>query len=345
MALAKSMRDKYHREISTQADNHFDMLRLIFAFMVVLAHYKVLTGTAILDSVPMLRNSDFAIKGFFTISGFLVTLSYYNSTNLAEYAKKRLRRIVPAYIVVICFCLFLGLVFTSASRWSFLADAQTYGYLLSILSFLNFLEPALPGVFEGHNYPVMNGALWTIKVELMLYACVPVLVLMYKYVGVRTTLALVFFASVAYTIFFEIYVTHPLGDRVARQFPGQLAYFVIGSVLAIRPFEKLYFLVIASGLLFILWENEIVRSFSEPIFYASLVVYAAKFGVEKCSARLSSDYSYGVYLFHFPITQGLVQSGFVEKNEWFGLIACLILTLFAAMLSWHLVEKKFLIKS
>ena len=54
--------------------------------------------------------------------------------------------------------------------------------------------------------------------------------------------------------------------------------------------------------------------------------------------RLRNDYSYGVYLWAFPIQQ-IVAAYAPEMDNLVGLTIAIPLTFAAAVLSWHLVEK------
>jgi peptidoglycan/LPS O-acetylase OafA/YrhL len=57
------------------------------------------------------------------------------------------------------------------------------------------------------------------------------------------------------------------------------------------------------------------------------------------------DFSYGVYIVHFPIVQVLVALGLAAMNPAIFLIVGLLLIGLAGFLMWHLVEKRFLKKS
>ncbi|WP_284361230.1 acyltransferase family protein, partial [Candidatus Phycosocius spiralis] len=88
--------------------NNFDGVRIVLAFIVVFAHLASLTQAPEFSRFLLLFNSDFAVKGFFSISGFLVTQSYLNSTTKLDFARKRIRRIYPAYVIAILLCLMIG---------------------------------------------------------------------------------------------------------------------------------------------------------------------------------------------------------------------------------------------
>src|SRR5687768_9479937 len=54
------------------------------------------------------------------------------------------------------------------------------------------------------------------------------------------------------------------------------------------------------------------------------------------------DFSYGLYLYAFPIQQLLVRASGQQIRPWTLTALALPMTMVAAVLSWHLVEKRFL---
>lgn len=69
----------------------------------------------------------------------------------------------------------VALFFVSSLTLSEYFGKDWLRYLLSNLAFSNFMQPTLPGVFEGNHIDVVNGSLWTIKIELMCYIALPLL--------------------------------------------------------------------------------------------------------------------------------------------------------------------------
>ena len=158
----------------TRSENCFDEVRLILAFIVLVAHTSVLATAEPLAWFAKYFDSDFAVKSFFAISGYLVTKSYLSSDNFFQYLEKRVRRIYPAYILAILFCVAVGFCTTNLNTIDFVSHPGLIKYLVANLAFLNFLQPNLPGALPYNEIPALNGSLWTIKIEMMLYFCVPV---------------------------------------------------------------------------------------------------------------------------------------------------------------------------
>ncbi len=148
----------------------FDWLRLGGAFAVLVGHSYVLTGNPPLLGIGW---HAYGVMLFFAISGYLITGSWQADPDPLRYAVKRARRIMPGLIVVVlATALVLGplLSVDPAAYW---AGAWRYVWRNVLLLPLH----VLPGVFTANPYPVaVNGSLWTLPVEVFMYAMTPLLV-------------------------------------------------------------------------------------------------------------------------------------------------------------------------
>ena len=86
--------------------NNFDIIRILFAWLVIVSHSYILLGTKGCDPLCELTNhyinlSYFGVKGFITISGFLIFKSLERSPNVLDYLWKRILRIYPGLMVVL----------------------------------------------------------------------------------------------------------------------------------------------------------------------------------------------------------------------------------------------------
>ena len=324
--------------------NNFDGVRIGLALIVVFAHMGILTEAFEFSNLKYVFDSVFAVKGFFAISGFLVGRSYLSSSSLGDYAERRIRRIFPAYLATILFCLLIGAVTTSLTVSDFLAAPHTLRYLFANLTFANFLQPTLPGVFDVNPLHYMNGSLWTIKIELMLYFCTPVLIFLFRKYGAITISAIAFVSSVAWAWYFEHAYQGRWGVEIARQFPGQLSYFVVGLLLSfdLRILARLKYVALVSVVLLFVLDDWRIKLFLDPITYATVVIYLSISAMRSLGIGRFGDISYGIYLYHYPIIQLLIFCDIFELNVWLGLAVALLSTVVVAFASWHFLEKKWL---
>jgi peptidoglycan/LPS O-acetylase OafA/YrhL len=338
--------------------NNLDCLRLILASIVVLFHVWALTTLSAFSFLGKYCSPHFAVRSFFVISGLLIYRSYTRSSSAASYFEKRVRRIYPAYFTII--------VVAALSMWtlSTLPVLQYFGkgfwkYLGANLVFLNFVYPTLPGVFASRPLPMVNGALWTLKIEVVFYLFVPVLHYLCTRFGTKATMGTIFALSCAWKYGFAwlAYTHRSLGvdsvdaprsiyAQLEVQFPAQLAYFIAGVLLLIY-FDKLKFHFVAissiAACLFAL-DHFLTGEFLD-VFWISGVVFV--FGFWRYFGNFSKfgDFSYGVYIVHWPILQTLVALGATRLDPPIFLLVCLVLVYLAAFLMWHLVESRFLARS
>lgn len=329
------------------AQNNIGLLRLLFALMVVGAHGYHLSLSPSLSVLLRFCNSELAVQGFFVLSGFLVTMSHARAHSLRDYAVKRVRRIYPAYACVVLLCALAGLAFSTASLSVYASGMAAY--LGANLVFLNFLYPTLPGVFEGHALPAVNGALWTIKIEVMFYLCVPVLAWLFRGRARPWLLISFYIASIAYGLgcaWMAVRSGNPLYTELGRQLPGQLCYFLSGMALYyyFPQFQRHQRALLLAAVLAVLLGIYTPFTLLYPAGLAVLVMSLA-FGRYLGNSERYGDLSYGIYVWHFPIIQLLIAQGLYAQSPWLALVSTVGVTVLAAFLSWRLVEKPALRRS
>jgi peptidoglycan/LPS O-acetylase OafA/YrhL len=336
--------------------NNLDCLRLILASIVALYHIDALTYLPAFSAFGKYLSPHFAVKSFFVISGMLIYQSYTRSSSLRSYMEKRVRRIYPAYFTVVVLAA-VGLCFLSTLPLSqYFFGIGFWKYLVANLLFLNFLAPSLPGVFTTNVMPAVNGALWTLKIEVIFYLFVPVIFSLSRRYGVVRIVGALFILSCVWKYGFALldtmYSSHGIFSldssrgfyaQLEAQFPGQLLYFCAGILLLVY-FDKLkqHFLSIAaiSACLFLL-DYWFARG-TLDVFWMSGVVFV--FGFWRYFGDFSKfgDFSYGVYIVHFPIVQTLAALGLATMNPAIFLAVTVFLIGIAGIFMWHLVEKRFL---
>ena len=328
--------------------NNFDMLRLLFAGTVCLVHAHYLSGYQQLGWIESVLSSAVAVKAFFVVSGFLIFMSFDRSPSISSYAKKRFRRIYPAYFTVVILCA-IGLISISSRGFTDYFSPIWIKYVLANLSFMNFLHPTLPGVFDANRLQVVNGALWTLKIEVLFYLSVPLFVILFKRFGHFLIIATVYFLSVAYVTMFS-WVAEQTGSNlyleIGHQLPGQLSYFMAGAFFYYHlPVFERHARYFVFGAIPVLAANRYwPLPLLEPIALATAVVFFALF-LHLGNFGRYGDFSYGVYILHFPIIQCFVHFGWLASFPWLFLIGIVLTTSMAAIAMWHFIEKPFLLRS
>jgi peptidoglycan/LPS O-acetylase OafA/YrhL len=326
--------------------NNFDLLRFVLAGIVVLFHVHALSQDERLGFLSRFLSPDVAVKGFFVVSGYLILRSWEGSKGFVDYAAKRVRRIYPAYAVVVLGCAFLGALVTTLPLRQYFS-LQWLRYVAANLVFLNFLAPTLPAVFTGNPEATVNGALWTLKVEVMFYAAVPGIAWLIHRYGVGTVSAVAYVASITYSLGM-LYLADITGRHLfatlAHQLPGQLSFFMAGALLYYREEMMRRWLLPGAvvSLCILVVGGPVVDSFLRPILLSFIVIYFATAFPHLGNFGRFGDFSYGIYIIHFPVLQWLVSQGWFHAAPFSTLVVAGIVILAAAFASWHLIERRFL---
>jgi peptidoglycan/LPS O-acetylase OafA/YrhL len=346
MRIFNNKISNYAFSSATSAPNSFDFLRLFFAFSVFCCHFETLT----LFRLNWPVSSPIAVGGFFIISGFLITKSYYRSQNLRDYISKRVRRIVPAYYLVVMGAAILFSFVSLLSFSDYFTSSSFYKYLVANLAFLNFLQPQLPSVFQSNHLPFVNASLWTIKVELLLYAFVPLMALFikkWKPLFVFITLYLLSYVFILCLIYLYDKTGANIYSILNTQFVGQMRCFLAGTILLFYfdwfKAQLKYLLPIALLVIVLRYLlASAVLDFFFPLSFGILILFFAFYFKKFSIVSKYGDVSYGFYLFHFPVIQFFVSRGWLANNPIMLFIVCFLSVLLLSFISWHLLEKRIL---
>ncbi|MGK6320522.1 acyltransferase family protein [Sphingomonas sp. DT-204] len=331
---------------SAPSVNNLDLVRFVLASTVFISHAHDLSTLDQLSVLSSLFSSTMAVQAFFVISGFLIFQSYDRSSTLKSYASKRIRRIYPAYFVIVVTCaIFLGFM-SKLPFGDYITNIGLWKYVAANLVFLNFLAPELPGVFQNNTIHAINGALWTLKIEVAFYIAVPICVWLFRKVGRMPVLVGIYLLSVLYAaIMLRLAESGHSGAFVelSRQLPGQMTYFIAGAAIYyyFDYFRGRTILMLASGLALLFLSTYMLELVLRPLGVA-LCVMGVAFGPYFGRFGRYGDFSYGIYIVHFPILQTMISLGFLQREPVAFVLVSTAVVLLAAMLMWHLVEKRFL---
>ncbi|MEM7162907.1 MAG: acyltransferase [Bacteroidota bacterium] len=335
-------------ELKRQSNN-FDFLRLLGAFLVIVAHCQFLIAgkSPEIDYFKLLFGKDPGRLGvviFFVISGFLVTKSWITKKNFSSFFLSRVLRIYPGAIVVIILTVFiLGPVFTEFSIANYFNHELSQKYLYNLKLYqVDFYQ--LPGVFQTNPHAAVNGSLWTIPHELACYVAVMLLgtlsIFKNRFVALFFGILLIFLWILIPSQIDQFIL--PYWELDFNHFYGLFLYFYMGSLLYLWK-DYLIFnwtLGLMSILLLI-----ILNQLSIPTYYAVLLIpysilciaFTPKIPFHKSGKY--GDFSYGLYIYAFPVQQMLLYFFHPEINVLSFILLTTFCTLVLAYFSWHFVEK------
>lgn len=325
-------------------ENNLDIVRYYLSFAVLFAHYAELTGSP--HFFP--TSSGTAVGGFFMLSGFLVFYSFLRSPSLKQYFIRRAKRILPPYITIVLLCAVGGCLISTLQPAQYFTSPDFLRYLGANLSFANFLQPTLPGVFTDNPQPYVNSSLWTMKVEVMLYLSVPLAAWLLRRCNHAVVLAAIYVLSLAYKMWM-LHLYSVTGNEIynimQRQVFGQLLFFYAGVAILFyfdyfQRYVRYLFPVAAAVAIaskFVPWFSAI-----EPLCIAIVIIgfaYNCRWFVWM---RKYDNIAYDIYLFHFPVIQLVIYWGLPRYNTWLGLAVVVVLTLALSLLSWYCIERRFM---
>lgn len=320
----------------------FDYLRIALAVSIVLWHSISTSYGSAFELViwrgPLGLVMHFVLPMFFALSGFLVAGSLDRCASLVSFFALRALRILPALAVEITLsALLFGPMLSRLPAAAYFRAPEFRAYFLNIVGDIHYL---LPGVFAANPLAhTVNAQLWTVPFELQCYAALGALAV----VGlVRRRQWLLVFTILAQALW--IAQALKLGDNGTSNGAS-------GPVLVIS------FLV---GLLFHLYRDRIVLSqrwfwvsllgglalsalphgaYYLPLPACYLTVWLGLCDPPKRGFIFRGDYSYGLYLFGFPIQQVVASFGPSMHHWYLNAATSVPAGLAVAALSWHLIEK------
>lgn len=340
-----------HRTIGSVCkgrSNNFDFIRFVAASLVIYSHAFPLSAGNEGELLKDLTQSQWSfgslsVAVFFIISGFLIAQSYDQGRNPIKYIKARVLRIFPGLACVLVLSAFvLGPIVTQLPMKEYFCNLQTYQYLKSV--FLYPLYWNLPGVFENNFYsPSVNGSLWTIPFEFFFYGVVLLLgilkLLQKKNINFALFLSFLLLEIYKHQLFpieghfmslpryslieLGLYFSagmllYSLRDYVVLNQHLAMISLVALSVLVLNGYYTIPFAIFGSYLI-------MYASFSEKV----RLYQFSKYG----------DFSYGIYIYGFPVQQAVVFFNGGSMNPYVNMAFSYPITLILAVGSWYFIEK------
>ncbi len=202
-------------------------LRAISVIAVIFFHYEINYFTGGYLGVDI----------FFVISGYLMSLILdvkIDKENILNFYIKRIKRILPALVFIILFCLILGFFLLGTASYERLGKSSIF----SALFLSNFFFWREWGYFDlsSLNKPLLHT--WSLSVEMQFYFVFPIILFilknLFKKIDIVFKLIFLFVISILVT---EIFVE---SKKIATFYlmPFRLSEFLIGAIG--YHFEKKY---------------------------------------------------------------------------------------------------------
>ena len=298
---------------------------------------------------------EIAVNAFFGISGFLISSSWIRRPEFIHFVQKRARRILPG----LWFCLLVtGFVFFPAIEF-FHTGTNSINTLDSLYYFVAYSFVRLNVVKLGSVYDglpangILNNSLWSLFPEVLCYLLIPAIFLLakkLKMIWIWLPVVLLF-AFVSFVDFLG-----PNSPTLEFFFPGGKSWLICRYATQASFFLSGSLLCVCAQKVICNWQSlSIVSSLFAVGFALGQYRWLAPVFLPYCVLTLSAltpclsfvdrmgDYSYGIYIYHYPIIQALLWLGFLNNSP--SLLVggiSLLATLPIAVFSWFWIERPFL---
>lgn len=308
--------------------NNFNLIRYILALLVIYSHSY---GLLLINEPSIFYSSygNFAVKCFFALSGYFIALSCLRTNHIGHYFWNRALRIMPALIIALILSHYIGKYFN------------------------NFIQNPVPYI--------LNGPVWTLSWEIFCYVLLGFF--MWYHILNDKALGAILASSWMLLIVFPlsndfIIVVAPLillffsGAYIAlnrEKFNLRIIGIISLIILIAIKFDPSAQLVkwFFNHVVFLYGPNLDIEKYRQLVYFFSLPFALLWLGnnIKIKLFHLKNDYSYGMYIYAWPIQQVIINISIIKTYKLSPLVLFFIswaLTHVIAMISWHVVEKNVL---
>jgi peptidoglycan/LPS O-acetylase OafA/YrhL len=327
--------------------------------------------------IPGLFSSGFlGVDIFFTVSGFLITAQLIRQFQtdgtiaIGNFYLKRARRLFPAVLVLLIFCILITEWLVRDAAWRTRSDL-----LPALFYFSNWWQIfSEQSYFEMSGRPALLQHLWSLAIEEQFYIAWPLLLLVilrhFRERGVLLVAASLALLSSGWMIYLSARYGYPQSQDPSRIYLGTdthtMGLFLGASLAAAwnpwkshaspgthvtRALTDFLGVICISALLWaMLFVTEYDRAlYQGGFFWVCLFSIGLVFAASQKDSTLSvwlsvrplawlGKRSYGLYLWHWPVFALLRPEFELSDNAWVQAAIRLTLTLILTELSYQLIE-------
>lgn len=330
-------------------ENGFNLVRLVCALLVVVYHAfqlnTVRPGAPDPLSALLAPHADLgqvAVGVFFIISGIFITQSWMRDPQLLHFAVRRIARIVPGLFACLLASTVVAVAFFSEAGLAGMLDPAPWRYVLgnSVLHWLQYIIPPgelrIAGVLGGQD---LNGPLWTLYWEGRMYVMVA-LIGMAAILPLRAWMrAAALFLLLAASLFPDVLSGYIWEVRM-------WSLFLAGMLLqTLAPNVRVSLAAVACtfALAALNWTRSAALTqsgltwFGIALIMGALALWAGSARLERLAHVRRHDYSFGIYIYHWPVLM-MLRTALPPLDAPALLAIGLLVIVPASMLSWHAVE-------
>lgn len=344
--------------------NSIGFFRWLMAFAVIFSHAGPVAGLYGQEDLGASIGGEqslggVAVAGFFFFSGYLITRSR-DRTGLVRYLWRRTLRIMPAFWAALLLTAFVLAPIAwrrETGSWGGFWDAPVDSPFTYVSTNL-FLQLDQRNIAQmGGSLPFAkiggydwNGSAWTLEYEFMAYLLVGLLGLLalagrrfHRVVATAVAVSIILVNSLMWSGHITPWGWPVVGQAVFSDvfIPTLLAPFAFGMLVAlwsdyVPVSGPLAIALFAAA--FWTYTHDLWTVIGQFGFLYFLMWGAVRFSWVRGWERYG-DFSYGVYIFAWPLMTFACFFGVQEYGAWVYLAVIVVATHAVAYVSWHLIEK------
>jgi peptidoglycan/LPS O-acetylase OafA/YrhL len=325
---------------------------------------------------PALQGGFLGVDVFFVLSGFLITgllvteLEASESIDLARFYSRRIRRLLPAMMVMVVAVFILAILLFPATGSLWGLEAAPYALTWISNLFFDFRELGYFENLEGQDFFLHT---WSLAVDEQFYLVWPLMLLfllgrsdikMAPFLGSSGAAGMVWLALVSFALCVAMQILTI--DSAFYQMPARIWEFAVGGLCAfvmgsskiewVSMHPKLRFLALRTaplvGMLLIAgsacWVNDRTPNPGLatvlPVLGTALVIlggaaHPKAWGLSSKPLVWLGDRSYSIYLWHWPVA--IFCQRLIVDQALLQVVSALLLTLLFSVLSYRFVECPF----
>ncbi|MGC9337720.1 MAG: acyltransferase family protein [Candidatus Cloacimonadia bacterium] len=341
-------------DVYKKSNNFFYSIRFILATLVIYSHSPMLLDRSkdIIAEFTGISLGFVSVKAFFVISGFFITQSFTSSKTIWIYFLKRFLRIMPPlFITLFVMAFILGPLLSNLCLRDYFFSTDSGS---PFLYFINYLSFDLTGssydtyfirdIFCNNPSKVVNGSLWSLKFEFIMYTILPGIFLLFWLVRKRIIFLLILIV-LSFLEFKQIHTGNFVG-KIGHAYYISLivdcGYYFFSGVILYTFKDKIFMglsILLVSIVCFISFTYIGYFNFALMFFLPYIIIICLGILFKKDPLKRMGDFSYGIYVYAYPVQQIIIQFYKVDLTVFKLFYLSFIMTLIVSILSWHFLEK------